>query len=79
MTNPISGRRILISGAEIVRGMTAFAPDDITIKLATPHDDVSTRKAVKELVQQLLDDDWEPIKTNGSGWWSQRFGRRIRS
>jgi hypothetical protein len=61
------------------RGVTAVAPDDLTITLASPHGDLRTRKALKELVQQLLDVGWEPIKTSGVGWWSQRFGRRIRS
>jgi hypothetical protein len=69
----------LISGAEMVRGVTTFTPDDLTIRLLEPHDDASTRRAVKELVPQLLDDGWEPIKTSGVGWWSQRFSRRIRS
>jgi hypothetical protein len=67
----------LISGAEIMRGATAFAPLDITITL--PKDDASAHAAVKELVQLLLDDGWEPIKTNGTSWWNQRCGRRVRS
>jgi len=68
----------LITGAVMVRGAATFVPDDITITLATPNDDASTRTAVKELVQQLLDDGWEPIKTSGRGWWNHRFSRRLR-
>lgn len=69
----------LITGEELAQGLTAFVPYDITLKLDSPSDDESTRMAMQELVQQLLDDGWALMQTSGRDWWSRRFARQVRS
>jgi hypothetical protein len=44
-----------------------------------PHpQDGNARAALRELIQKLTADGWEPSETRGGGWYSERFRRRVK-
>jgi len=67
----------MVTGDEIVRSQDTFQARDVTETRAYPADDRRTHAVANELTAHLKDEGWEPLATNGSGWWNLRFRRKI--
>ena len=67
----------IVTGDELLRSKDTFQARDVTETRAHPTDDRRTHAVANELTQHLKDEGWEPIATSGSGWWNQRFRRKI--
>jgi ribosomal protein L37E len=69
--------RDIVTGHEVLRSNGAFQAREVTEMRAYPADDRRTHAVLDEFTDQLKDAGWELLNTRGSGWWSQRFRRKI--
>ena len=67
----------IVTGDEVLRSEDTFQARDVTETRAYPADDRRAHAVANELTEHLKDEGWEPLETSGSGWWSQRFRRKI--
>jgi hypothetical protein len=67
----------MVTGDEVSRSTDTFQAHEVTETRAYPTDDRRTRAVLGELTDLLKEEGWEPLKTSGSGWWNQRFRRKI--
>lgn len=67
----------MVTGAEILQSEGTFEARAVTVTRPYPEDEGRARGAMHELVEHLKEEGWEPMATSGSGWWSQRFMRKI--
>jgi hypothetical protein len=67
----------IVTGDEVLRSSDTFQAREVTETRVYPVDDRRTHAAMNELVDHLKDEGWESLATRGSGWWSQRFRRKI--
>jgi hypothetical protein len=65
----------LVTGTELLRSDKTFVARQMARTIAYPAEDAANHALVDELAQQLRAAGWEPLQTQGSGWWSQRFMR----
>jgi hypothetical protein len=67
----------IVTGDEVLRSKDTFQARDVTETRAYPADDRRAHTVANELTEHLKDEGWEPLATSGSGWWCQRFRRKI--
>jgi hypothetical protein len=67
----------LVTGDEVLRSTETFQAREVTETAAYPADDRRTHAVADEFTQHLQDEGWEPLATSGSGWWNQRFRRKV--
>jgi hypothetical protein len=67
----------IVTGDEVLRSEGTFQARDVTETRVYPADDRRAHAVANELTEHLKDEGWELLETNGSGWWSQRFRRKI--
>lgn len=69
--------RDMVTGDEIARSCDTFQAHEVTQTRAHPVDDLQTHAVLEEFTDHLKDAGWEPLATSGSGWWNQRFRRKV--
>ncbi len=67
----------MVTGDEIQRSQDTFQAREVTVTRAHPADERQTHAVLDELTDHLKDEGWEPLAARGSGWWNQRFRRKI--
>jgi NMD protein affecting ribosome stability and mRNA decay len=67
----------MLTGDEVMRSQGTFQAREVTETNPYPAGERRTHIVIGELIEHLKDEGWEPMATGGSGWWSQRFKRKI--